>query len=60
MMSGGISEALITTKLGLTVAIPIILFHTWFARRVDVIIGDMEEKSVSLSIALQESNRNER
>ncbi len=57
MMSGGISEALITTKLGLTVAIPIILLHTWFARRVDVIIGDMEEKSVSLSIALQDSNR---
>lgn len=53
MMSGGISEALITTKLGLTVAIPIILLHTWFARRVDVIIGDMEEKSISLSIALQ-------
>lgn len=58
MMSGGISEALITTKLGLTVAIPIILLHTWFARRVDVIIGDMEEKSVSLSIALQESETN--
>ena len=56
MMSGGISEALITTKLGLTVAIPIILLHTWFARRVDVIIGDMEEKSVSLSIALQGSD----
>ena len=53
MMSGGISEALVTTKLGLTVAIPIILLHTWFARRVDAIIGDMEEKSVSLSIALQ-------
>ncbi|MCK5915806.1 MAG: MotA/TolQ/ExbB proton channel family protein, partial [Deltaproteobacteria bacterium] len=58
MMSGGISEALITTKLGLTVAIPIILLHTWFARRVDVIIGDMEEKSVSLSIALQDSDVN--
>ena len=58
MMSGGISEALITTKLGLTVAIPIILLHTWFARRVDVIIGDMEEKSVSLSIALQDRNHN--
>ncbi len=58
MMSGGISEALVTTKLGLTVAIPIILLHTWFARRVDVIIGDMEEKSVSLSIALQDRNHN--
>ncbi len=60
MMSGGISEALITTKLGLTVAIPIILLHTWFARRVDAIIGDMEEKSVSLSIALQGGGRETR
>ncbi|RLB72408.1 MAG: MotA [Deltaproteobacteria bacterium] len=60
MMSGGISEALVTTKLGLTVAIPIILLHTWFARRVDVIIGDMEEKSVSLSIALQDSESGSR
>jgi biopolymer transport protein ExbB len=59
MMSGGISEALITTELGLAVAIPIILLHTWFARRVDVIIGDMEEKSVSLSIALQNRDLNE-
>ncbi|HDS16122.1 MAG TPA: DUF3450 family protein [Proteobacteria bacterium] len=53
MMSGGISEALITTKLGLMVAIPIILLHTWFSRRVDAIIGDMEEKTVSLSLALR-------
>ncbi len=56
MMSGGISEALVTTMLGLSVAIPIILLHTWFARRVDKIIGDMEEKSVSLTIALQKNN----
>ena len=56
MMSGGISEALVTTMLGLSVAIPIILLHTWFARRVDTIIGDMEEKSVSLTIALQKNN----
>ncbi len=53
MMSGGISEALVTTMLGLSVAIPIILLHTWFSRRVDTIIGDMEEKSVGLTIALQ-------
>jgi len=58
MMSGGISEALVTTMLGLSVAIPIILLHTWFARRVDTIIGDMEEKSVSLTIALQKNEGN--
>jgi biopolymer transport protein ExbB len=49
MMSGGISEALITTMLGLSVAIPIMLVHTFLRRRLEHIIGDMEEKAVALS-----------
>ena len=49
MMSGGISEALVTTMLGLAVAIPIMLVHTFLRRNVDHIIGDMEEKAVALT-----------
>ena len=49
MMSGGISEALVTTMLGLAVAIPIMLTHTFLSRRVEHIIGDIEEKAVALS-----------
>ncbi len=49
MMSGGISVALVTTMLGLTVAIPIMLLHTYLNRQVEHIIGDMEEKSVTLT-----------
>jgi biopolymer transport protein ExbB len=49
MMSGGISEALVTTMLGLAVAIPIMLVHTFLSRRVDHIVGDMEEKAVALT-----------
>ncbi|MBL0731656.1 MAG: MotA/TolQ/ExbB proton channel family protein [Desulfosarcina sp.] len=49
MMSGGISEALTTTMLGLGVAIPIMLFHTFLSRNVETIIGQMEEKAVSLT-----------
>ncbi|VFQ46288.1 MotA/TolQ/ExbB proton channel family protein [Desulfoluna butyratoxydans] len=49
MMSGGISTALITTMLGLAVAIPIMLLHTVLNRRVEHIIGDMEEKAVALT-----------
>ncbi len=48
-MSGGISEALITTMLGLSVAIPVMLAHTFLRRRVEHVIGDMEEKAVALS-----------
>ena len=49
MMSGGISEALITTMLGLAVAIPIMLVHTFLRRRLEHIVGDMEEKAVAMS-----------
>lgn len=52
LMSGGISEALVTTMLGLMVAIPIILLHAYFSRKVDSVIGDMEEKAVGLTVAL--------
>lgn len=48
LMSGGISVALVTTMLGLMVAIPIMLLHTFLSRQVEHIIGDMEEKSVTL------------
>ncbi len=53
MMSGGISEALITTELGLAIAIPIMLLHTFLSRRVDHIVGDMEEKAVALTNIIQ-------
>lgn len=49
MMSGGISEALITTMLGLSVAIPILLCHTLLSRRVETTIAQMEEKAVAFT-----------
>jgi biopolymer transport protein ExbB len=57
MMSGGISEALITTMLGLSVAIPIMLAHTLLNRTVDTRIGQMEEKAISL-VNMVHKNRN--
>ena len=57
MMSGGISEALITTELGLAVAIPIMLFHTFLSRRVDHVVGEMEEKAVALTNITQKERR---
>lgn len=53
LMSGGISEALVTTELGLMVAIPIMLAHTFLSRRSDHIIGDMEQKAVQLTNIMQ-------
>jgi biopolymer transport protein ExbB len=48
LMSGGISEALVTTMLGLSVAIPLMLAHTLFNRAVERNIGELEEKAVAL------------
>ena len=53
LMSGGISEALVTTMLGLSVAIPIMLAHTLLSRTVENIIGQMEEKGVALINIIQ-------
>ena len=57
MMSGGISEALVTTMLGLTVAIPIMLAHTLLNRSVDNRIGQMEEKAVALVNIVHKSRK---
>lgn len=42
LLSGGISEALVTTEFGLIIAVPVLLVHAFLARRVRVIIGVME------------------
>ncbi len=58
MMSGGISEALVTTMLGLAVAIPIMLVHTLLSRKVETEIGKMEEKAVSFVNMVFKSRKN--
>jgi biopolymer transport protein ExbB len=45
-LSGGISEALITTEWGLLVSIPALLLHAVLNRKVKGILGGMEQISV--------------
>ncbi len=47
-LGGGISEALITTAAGLTVAIPTILLHKYLTGRVDRISLDLEVRSLKV------------
>ena len=47
-LGGGISEALITTAAGMTVAIPVILAHRYLSSRLDQLIIEMEEYSLRL------------
>ncbi len=44
-LAGGISQALVTTAAGLTVAIPALMFHRYFQRRVEDITVTMEEQA---------------
>lgn len=57
VLAGGISQALITTAAGLSVAIPAMLFHHLFAAKVDELLLEMEEKAVQMVDVLHRSNR---
>ncbi len=51
LMAGGISQALVTTVLGLTVAIPIVLLHTLVAGRSKRILHILQEQSAGIVAA---------
>lgn len=48
VLAGGISEALITTASGLAVAIPTLIFHRHFQRKIDSLVIEMEQQAVKL------------
>ncbi|MGB1060172.1 MAG: MotA/TolQ/ExbB proton channel family protein, partial [Ketobacter sp.] len=48
LMAGGISQALVTTVLGLSVAIPVVFFHTLASTRSKAVISVLEEQSTGL------------
>lgn len=56
ILAGGISEALITTATGLSVAIPALIMHRYYSRRIDGIVVQLEQQSLKLVDALH-SNR---
>jgi len=52
VLAGGISEALITTAAGLSVAIPALIMHRYFHRRIDTIVLSLEQETLKLVDAL--------
>ena len=56
-LAGGISEALITTAAGLTVAIPAYACHRYFVRKVDSLVLSLEQESAKLVEALHGDRR---
>jgi len=49
MLSGGISEALITTEFGLIVAIPSLLLHAFLSRKANGICNQMEKAAIAFA-----------
>lgn len=57
VLAGGISEALITTASGLAVAIPALIMHRFFERRIQSIVITLEREAVKLVDALHADRR---
>ena len=47
-LAAGISEALISTAFGLVVALPTLIAHSYFARKVELLTNEMEKNSLTL------------
>lgn len=52
VLAGGISQALITTAAGLGLAIPTVIMHRYYQRRVDSIVVSMEQETIKLVDAM--------
>lgn len=56
VLAGGISEALITTAAGLTVAIPALIGYRYLRSRVDGLVVQMEKEAMRLVEAMEEGD----
>jgi biopolymer transport protein ExbB len=59
-LAGGISQALITTAAGISVAIPSVIFHRYFRRKVETLVVDMEMESLKLVDVLHSQQETEK
>jgi biopolymer transport protein ExbB len=48
LMSGGISQALVTTQLGLAVAIPLLLIHSFAQSRANTMVTELDEMAAEI------------
>ncbi len=59
VLAGGISEALITTAAGLSVAIPSLMFHRYFNGKVERLVVIMEEEALKMVEVMQGERESE-
>lgn len=56
-MSSGISQALVTTVMGLVIAIPMLLFHSFLTSKSNNLVNILDEKSKAFVALMAEINR---
>lgn len=56
LMAGGISEALVTTMLGLVAAIPLVLLHSWLSSISKTVVDVLEEQGTGIVAAQAETD----
>jgi len=56
-LAAGISQALLTTAFGLSVAIPSLIFHRYFHRRIDEYSALMEQQADKFVESLKKTNQ---
>jgi biopolymer transport protein ExbB len=54
----GISEALTTTIVGLAIAVPCVIAHGYFIRRIEMLTGRLESLLADLASACEKPNSN--
>ncbi len=59
ILAGGISEALLTTAAGLSVAIPTLMFYRYFRSRVEGFVVTMEQEAMKLVEAMHGARERE-
>ncbi len=59
ILAAGISEALLTTAAGLSVAIPTLMFHRFFRGKVDELVMTMEQEALKMVEVMQGLRENE-
>lgn len=59
ILAEGISEALLTTAAGLSVAIPTLIFHRYFQGKVNELVVTMEQEALKMVEVLQGLRENE-
>jgi biopolymer transport protein ExbB len=59
LMAGGISQALVTTVLGLTVTVPLLFSHSFVSSRVRMLMVLLSQQSLGIIAQAMESRQEE-